>query len=173
MSRWTSIASRVVPGMGETIAASRRASALSSVDLPALGGPAITTVTPSRTISPLAPVPDAAARSALTEASNAASRSCAKRRDIALIGKVDLGFEQRRGFEKRRAPSFRLMPQVAARLPQGLTALLFRLGVDQIGDAFDFGEVEFAVLEGATGKFARLRRARRREMRQRGQHARR
>ena len=44
-------------GNGETIAALRRASALSRVDLPALGGPAMTTTRPSRRRSPARPPP--------------------------------------------------------------------------------------------------------------------
>mmetsp|Transcript_23897 Transcript_23897/g.80714 ORF Transcript_23897/g.80714 Transcript_23897/m.80714 type:complete len:357 (+) Transcript_23897:125-1195(+) len=47
--------SRVVPSIGETIAASRRASRLRSEDLPAFGGPRIATRTPSRTASPRPP----------------------------------------------------------------------------------------------------------------------
>ena len=44
---------RVVPAVGDTIAASRRAMRLSRLDLPAFGGPAIATVRPSRNRSPL------------------------------------------------------------------------------------------------------------------------
>ena len=43
----TSIRSRVVPAISETIAASRPTSAFSNVDLPALGGPASTSLMPS------------------------------------------------------------------------------------------------------------------------------
>ena len=42
----SSMKSRVVPGMAETMARSSRSSALSSVDLPALGRPAMTAVMP-------------------------------------------------------------------------------------------------------------------------------
>ena len=51
----TETTSRVVPAIGETIAAGRCASVLSSVDLPAFGGPRMATRTPSRTTSPRAP----------------------------------------------------------------------------------------------------------------------
>ena len=44
--------SRVVPGVAETIDTSRRAIAFISVDLPTLGGPAMTTLNPSRSRSP-------------------------------------------------------------------------------------------------------------------------
>ena len=47
----TSIRSRVVPAMSETIAASRDTSALSNVDFPLFGGPAMTTRKPSRSFS--------------------------------------------------------------------------------------------------------------------------
>ena len=51
-SRWTSMTSRVVPAVSDTMAASRRASRLSSEDLPALGGPMMAMCRPSRRRSP-------------------------------------------------------------------------------------------------------------------------
>ena len=48
----TSTTSRVVPGISDTIAASRRASLLRSDDFPALGGPTIAIRNPSRIRSP-------------------------------------------------------------------------------------------------------------------------
>ena len=51
-STTTSSASRVVPGVDDTMAASRAARALSRLLLPALGGPTIATRTPERTSSP-------------------------------------------------------------------------------------------------------------------------
>ena len=51
-SRCTSMTSRVVPASSDTIATSRLASAFSSDDLPALGGPAMTMRKPSRRRSP-------------------------------------------------------------------------------------------------------------------------
>mmetsp|Transcript_73 Transcript_73/g.230 ORF Transcript_73/g.230 Transcript_73/m.230 type:complete len:320 (-) Transcript_73:28-987(-) len=59
----TSTTSRVVPAIGETIAAGRSASAFSSVDLPAFGGPRMATRTPSRTTSPRPPSPSCASTS--------------------------------------------------------------------------------------------------------------
>ena len=51
----SSIVSRVVPGVSETIARSSPSKALSSDDLPAFGGPTIATVSPSRTSRPRSP----------------------------------------------------------------------------------------------------------------------
>ena len=53
--RLSSIVSRVVPGISETIARSLSSSALSSEDLPALGGPTMATLTPSRISRPTSP----------------------------------------------------------------------------------------------------------------------
>jgi hypothetical protein len=41
-------------------------------------------------------------------------------------------------------------------LRQRLAALRFRLGVDEIGEPLDFGQVELAVLEGAARELAGL-----------------
>ena len=48
----TSIISRVVPGISETIATSRLAMAFNNEDFPAFGAPAMTTLNPSLRISP-------------------------------------------------------------------------------------------------------------------------
>ena len=90
----------------------------------------------------------------------ARERPARERRHIRLVGEIDLGLQKRRRFEKRRPPGFRLLPQGAARLAESLTALHFGLGLDQIGKTLDFGQVELAVFEGATRKFAGFRRAR-------------
>ena len=55
MARVSSIVSRVVPDTSETMARSAPSSALSSDDLPALGGPTIATLRPSRTNCPSSP----------------------------------------------------------------------------------------------------------------------
>ena len=52
IAAYASIASRVVPGTSVTIARSRPSRALNSDDLPALGGPAMTSSAPSRNRSP-------------------------------------------------------------------------------------------------------------------------
>ncbi len=54
-------------------------------------------------------------------------------------------------------------------LPQRLAALPIGVGVDEIVEAFGFGEIELAVLEGAAGEFAGLGGAHILERRQRGE----
>ena len=67
--------------------------------------------------------------------------------------------------------------QVSARLPSkplelaiGLPALRLGFGVDQIGETFDGGEIEPAVLEGAPGELARLRRPQALDASERAEH---
>ena len=56
----------------------------------------------------------------------------------------------------RVAPAVIERPQRAARLPERLAPLRLGLGVDEVGEALGFGEVELAVLEGAAGELSRL-----------------
>ncbi len=80
-----------------------------------------------------------------------------------LVGKIDLGFDQRRRFDQPGAPALIERAERALGLAQRLAALALGLGVHQIGQALGFGQVELAVLEGAAGELARLGgRARRR-----------
>jgi hypothetical protein len=65
-------ASRVVPGIGETIATSRSANALTSDDLPTFGWPVTAKTRPSRRRSPRRP----SSRCAATSPHNAASSTC-------------------------------------------------------------------------------------------------
>ena len=79
--------SRVVPASSETMAASRRASALSRLDLPALGGPAMATLKPSRRISPRRRRSVGAdGRATLDQGSRLGQGAGA---DIGLVGEVD------------------------------------------------------------------------------------
>ena len=55
------------------------------------------------------------------------------------------------------APCVRARAEQSLHLPQRLAPLHFRLGVDEIGDAFGGGQIELAVLERAPGEFAGLR----------------
>ena len=59
----------------------------------------------------------------------------------------------------RCAPGLGAVAEQALHLPERLAALAFGLGADQVGQAFDRGEVELAVLEGAAGEFAGFGRA--------------
>ena len=77
-------------------------------------------------------------------------------RDIALVGKIDAGFDQRGSLDDPRAPIARSVAEHALQLTQRLAALPVGVGMDQIVEAFGFGEIELAVFESAAGKFARL-----------------
>ena len=55
------------------------------------------------------------------------------------------------------------MAERAFHLPQGLAALRFGFGGDEIGHALDLGQVDAARLESAPGKLARLRQAQTRD----------
>ena len=71
-----------------------------------------------------------------------------------------------------RPPAFIELAQRPFHLPQRLDTLGLGLGIDQIGKAFDLGEVELAVLEGAARELAGRRRAQIRQPRQRRENAR-
>ena len=79
------------------------------------------------------------------------------RRDIALIGEVEARLDECLGAQQLLAPGFieRAGPTVG--LGERLARLRLGLGVDEIGEALDLGEVELAVGEGTGGELAGLR----------------
>ncbi len=81
-----STGSRVVPGIGVTIAASSRASALSRLDLPTFGSPTSTTVRPSRSSAPVRACASTCASCARRSASRR-STSPARRNSTSSSGK--------------------------------------------------------------------------------------
>ena len=141
---------------GDTIAASRRAMRLSSVDLPAFGGPAIATTSPSRSRSPRAR-PASACRNLVAQlARDLQRRPDQVLRHIGLVGKIDPRLDQRQRLDQPRAPALGAVAEQALQLPKRLPALRLGFGADQIGQPLDRGEIELAVLEGAAGELARL-----------------
>ena len=153
----TSMTSRVVPASSDTIATSRRASALSRLDLPTLGGPASTTRKPSRITSPRCPssrwrtisaCSASASVRALPTASLATSASSEKSMAASISAVVR---------EQPLPPALVEPAQRPLGLAQRLAPLRRRLGIDQVGEALDAGEVQLAVLEGATRELAGLR----------------
>ncbi len=76
--------------------------------------------------------------------------------DIALVGEVEFGLDQRLGAEQAPPPRLVAGAGHPLRLKQGLLALAARLGIDEIGEALDLTEIELAVLERAPGELARL-----------------
>jgi hypothetical protein len=79
------------------------------------------------------------------------------RRHIALVGEIDTRLDQRTSLDNLCAPGLRAFAQKSLELPQRLTALHLGLGIDQVGEAFDLGEIKLTVLKTAPGVFARLR----------------
>ena len=84
---------------------------------------------------------------ALTETSIATSPSSAKSSPASTSACAP---------SSSRAPAFVELPQRAFRLRQRLTPLRLGLGIDQIGEALDLGEIELAVLERAPRELAGL-----------------
>ena len=146
--------SRVVPAVSDTMAASRRASRLSSEDLPALGGPMMAIVRPSRSRSPR--------RSSRWAAISACSCVMPVRHLVGdagrqvLVGEIDRRLEMGQRAQAQGAPILVEAMQRAIHLLQRQPALLVGLGRDQVGDGLGLGEVELAVLEGAARELAGL-----------------
>ena len=91
------------PGTGDTMATSRLAIRLSSVDLPAFGGPAIATTNPSRSRSPR-PRPRVPPRSRRASSRAIFSAGPTVLRHIGLVGKIDARLDQRQRLDQPRAP---------------------------------------------------------------------
>ena len=139
------------------MATSRPANAFISVDLPTLGGPAITTVKPSRKRSPgvrgrerpVDPLdcgprrpPDRVAATSL--------------RGILDVGEIDLSFNSRHRLEKAGADRLAFAAQRAAGDALSLAPLRLRLRLDEVGEAFDLREIDLSVDERAPREFSRL-----------------
>ena len=75
-----------------------------------------------------------------------------------FLGEIDLGLGMGLDPHQTGTPILVERAQPAFHLTQRLATLGFGLGVDQVGQALDLGQVEFAVIEGAAGEFAGLRR---------------
>ena len=148
--------SRVVPGYGDTIAASRCANRFSRVDFPAFGGPAIATTSPSRRRSPRATIRDASAIIAAQLLRSMKGRTDQILRHISLVGKVDPRLDQRQRFDDLPPPRLGPVPDQTLELPERLPPLGRRLRGNEVGQAFDFGQIEAPVLEGAPRELARL-----------------
>ena len=80
-------------------------------------------------------------------------------RHIGLVGKIDPRLDQRQRLDQPLAPGLGAIAEQALELAKRLAALRLGLGADQVGEAFDRGEVELAVLERAAGELAGLGRA--------------
>ena len=150
--------SRVVPGIGVTMASSAPASALSSELLPTLGWPAITTVHALAQQRALARARRAPRRSAASMAVELAPRIGLLEEVDLLLGEVQRGLDQHAQAHDAlgAAPSISAekapLSERAGRARRGLGA-----GVDQVGHRLGLRQVELVVEEGALGEFAGLR----------------
>ena len=75
---------------------------------------------------------------------------------VALVGEIESGLDQRLRAQQLVAPAFVERAQRTLRLGERLTALRLGLGLHEIGQAFDLGEIELAVLERAARELAGL-----------------
>ena len=75
-------------------------------------------------------------------------------RDVALVGEVQARFNLCAGIEQRLAPECDSIRQTAGEAGHRLLPLALGLGKDQIAEAFDLGEIELAVEEGAARELA-------------------
>ena len=145
------------PGSGVTIATSRRASRLTKLDLPAFGGPTTATVRPARSRSPRCPSTKCAAISADSRRRPAGSPPAGPRaRPPRAQNRSRLDPAQRP--QQRLPPAFIEPAQRAIELAQRLAGLRPRLGIDEIGQTFDGGQIEPPVEECPARELARLSR---------------
>ena len=78
------------------------------------------------------------------------------RRHIGLVREVDPGFGQRHGLDQPRRQSSAPIAQQPLQFAHRLATLRLGIGMDQIRQPFDRGQVELAVLKGPPGKFTCL-----------------
>ena len=130
---------------------------LSRLDLPALGGPAIATVSPSRRRSPRRSSASAARDLVAQRARGRERRPDQVLRHVGLVREVDPRLDQRQRLDQPRAPHLRLSRQASVELAKRLAALRLGLRIDEVGKSLDGGQVDAAVREGAARELARLR----------------
>ncbi len=156
MLRCTSTMSRVVPAIGDTMAASLRASRLRMLDLPAFGGPANTTRNPVRRRWPALPRSSSAA--------TCASRLTARGIACATHSAETPGSSMKSIAASRRASMAMISPRqvvkgaarAAFEVMESLSPLILRSGLDQIGNPFRLHEVDLAVAEGPSRELSRV-----------------
>ena len=145
---------------------------LSSVDLPAFGGPAMATTSPSRSRSPRPPSASAAHDLVVQRARRRERRAHEVLGHIGLVGKIDAGLDQRQRLDQPPPPRLGTVADQALELTKRLAALRRRLGRDQVRQALDRGEIELAVLERTARELARLGRPQALDATERIEHAR-
>ena len=91
--------------------------------------------------------------------------------DVGLVGEVEACFGERLRLHQLLAPGLVERPRPALGLRDRLARLRLGLGGDEIGKAFDLGEIDPPVLEGAARELARLGQAHATERSERLDHA--
>ena len=133
-------------------------SALRRLDFPALGGPCDDDLYAGRARARAAwPCDDLGRerRRAPARSPRAPARAVPLSASTSSVKSIAVSAFRRRR-DQRRAPRRRRIADHAGQLPLRLAALHLRLGVDEIGETLDLGEVELAVEEGAAGELAGL-----------------
>ena len=148
--------SRVVPGIGVTIASSAPANALSSELLPTFGCPASTTVMPSRSNAPWR-ARASTASTASGDRSQAAARVGLLEEVDLLLGEVERGLDQHAQLDQLVAQRVDLLRERAGERAARRARGRFGAGLDQVADRFGLRQVELAVEKGPLGELARLR----------------
>ena len=148
--------SRVVPGIGVTIARSLPTSRLSSVDLPAFGRPRITALKPARRRAAAA-VRLRHRRDVAQRVTRSAPRFVAGDELVALFREIERRLQPRDHVEQRLPDRRRLPAQHPFEIRQRQLRLQRRARVDQIRDRLRLHEIELAVEHRALGELARLR----------------
>ena len=92
-------------------------------------------------------------------------------RHIGLIGKIDPRLDQGQRLDQSSPPSLGAVADQAFKLTKGEAALRLGFGSNEIGQAFDRGEIEPAIFESAAGELAGLGGPASLDRRQRVEHA--
>ena len=80
-------------------------------------------------------------------------------------------FDQRERLDEPRAPGFRALAQKPLEVPERLPPLRLGLGIDEVREPLDRGQVEPSVLERAAGELAGFRRPQTFDAAERLEHA--
>ena len=147
--------SRVVPGIGVTIARPARSSALNRLDLPTFGLPPIATRAPSRISRPRLASQSSVAELALDRSQRRARFACLDE-VIALVRKIERRLELRGQIEQLGVDLGDALGQRAFELIERRARLQRRDRVDEIGDRLGLHEIDPAVEKRAQRELAGL-----------------
>ena len=151
--------SRVVPGIGETMARSRPRSWLSRLDLPALGRPMMAPRMPRRRICPSLAVRSSWSMNAMPRPRR--SRSCSRRvRADVFVGKIDVRLDVGQRLDHWSPKLIDAAGKLAGKLFVGGLERQLGPGMDEVSHRLGLGKVYPAVQKGAPREFPRLGQAR-------------